>query len=221
MKRFLKSFAIAIFTAISWISINGVFAQESVSAPKNIILMIGDGMGFNHYISGAYWRYGELGRQAPDNFPVHCAVTTSSAISKAVPNNYPCYYPEWFWAGPKTANNKTELTEVTDSSSAATAIYSGVKTIKGRVALDIDKNPLKLAAEAAHEKGKATGTVSTVPTCHATPGTVYAHNSSRDHYEEIFNFMVRESGLAALTDAVWKISAELLKAAFELMGLRK
>ncbi|MDR1385516.1 MAG: alkaline phosphatase [Planctomycetaceae bacterium] len=224
MTRFLKTFAIATLAAISFVSVHCVVAQESVSKPKNIILMIGDGMGFNHYISGAYWRYGELGRQAPDSFPVHCAVTTSSAISKAVPNNYPCYNPEWFWAGPKTANNKTELTEVTDSSSAATAIYSGVKTIKGRVAIDVDKNPIKLAAEAAHEKGKATGAVSTVPTCHATPGTVYSHNSSRDHYEEMFNFMVRESGLDVIIGAghpLYDDNADLVeekKADFKYVG---
>ncbi len=170
--------------------------------PKNIILMIGDGMGFNHYVAGAYWRYGEMGQQSPDDFPVRCAMTTARARSETpVPDNYACYNPEWFWGGPKKVNEKTELTELTDSASAATAIYGGQKTTSGRMGMTPDKQPIKMAAEIAHEKGKATGAVSTMFTNHATPGAVWVALPARDRYEEIFNFMVRESGLDVIMGA--------------------
>ena len=179
-----------------------VCAAENVSKPKNIILMIGDGMGFNHYVAGAYWRYGEMGQQSPDHFPVRIAMTTARLQSgQTFANNMPCYDPEKFWAGPKAANEKVGLTEVTDSAAAATAMYGGKKTSSGRMGMTTDKKPIKMAAEIAHEKGKATGAVSTMFSCHATPGAVWVANSSRDRYEEIFNFMVRESGLDVVMGA--------------------
>ena len=179
-----------------------VVADDAPQKPKNIILMIGDGMGFNHYIAGAYWRYGEMGQQSADHFPVRIAMTTARMQSgQTYVSGMPCYDSEKFWAGPKTANDKVGLTEVTDSASAATALYGGQKTSSGRMGMTPDKKPLKMAAETAHEKGKATGAVSTIFSCHATPGAVWVANSSRDRYEEIFNFMVRESGLDVIMGA--------------------
>ncbi|MCL2117881.1 MAG: alkaline phosphatase [Planctomycetaceae bacterium] len=176
--------------------------SDAPQKPKNVILMIGDGMSFNHYVSGSYWRYGELGRQNLDSFPVHCGVTTAQARTVTpVPDNYPCYKPEWFWGGPKTINTGTELTDTTDSAAAATALNTGVKTKGGRMGMSTDEKPLKKAAEVANKNGKATGAISTVQTCHATPGAVWVAFPSRNQYVEIFNFMVRESGLDVIMGA--------------------
>ena len=164
--------------------------------------MIGDGMSFNHYQAGSYWRYGELGRQSVDHFPVHCGVTTAQASTDIpVPNNFPCYNPHWFWGGPKSIHLATVLTNTTDSAAAATTIYSGQKTKGGRMGMSADEKPLKMAAEVANENGKATGSLSTVQACHATPGAVWSAFPSRNQYEDIFNFMVRESGLDVIMGA--------------------
>ena len=193
-----------LLVATLLISIAHINAADSNVPPKpnNIILMIGDGMGFNHYQAGSYWRYGELGRQNLDKFPVHCAVTTAQASTETpVPDKYPCYNPERFWGGPEMVNHKTELTDTTDSAAAATAMYSGQKTKSGRMGMSIDKKPLKMIAEVAHENGKATGAVSVVVACHATPGAVWSAFPSRTQYEDIFNYMVRESGLDVVMGA--------------------
>ena len=207
MRQMLHSFRILLVLTLiavvfQLVKTNNTIAADASQKPKNIILMIGDGMGFNHYVAGAYWRYGEMGQQSADSFPVYCGMTTARLQSgKSHTNNMKCYDPKMFWGGPKTANVKIDLTEVTDSAAAATALYGGQKTSSGRMGMTPDKEPIKMAAETAHEKGKATGAVSTMFTCHATPGAVWVANSSRDRYEEIFNFMVRESGLDVIMGA--------------------
>lgn len=204
MSRLYRTVVSFFVVATLMFSVANINAADSgtPSKPKNVILMIGDGMGFNHYIAGAYWRYGELGRQSVDSFPVHCGVTTAQATSDTpVPDGFSCYNSDWFWGGPRTINMKTALTDTTDSAAAATALYSGQKTKSGRMGMSADEKPLKMAAEVAHENGKATGSVSTVQACHATPGAVWCAFPSRNQYEDIFNFMVRESGLDVIMGA--------------------
>ncbi|MCL2623527.1 MAG: alkaline phosphatase [Planctomycetaceae bacterium] len=202
--RFYRTVLLLLMIAMTMLSGATINAldSETPQKPKNVILMIGDGMGFNHYQAASYWRYGELGCQSVDSFPVHCAVTTAQARTETpVPDNYPCYNPDWFWGGPKTINTGTELTNTTDSASAATTMYGGVKTKGGRMGMTADEKPLKMAAEVANENGKATGAVSTVVACHATPGAVWVALPSRNQYEDIFNSMVRESGLDVIMGA--------------------
>ena len=204
MSRFVRTSLLFLVLATPMFTVMYINAAdtETPSKPKNVILMIGDGMSFNHYQSGSYWRYGGLGRQSVDSFPVHCGVTTSQARTDTpVPQNYPCYNSDWFWGGPKTMNKSTELTSVTDSAAAATALNTGHKTAGGRMGMSIDEKPLKKAAEVADENGKATGSITTVVSCHATPGAVWSAFPSRNQYEEIFNFMVRESGLDVIMGA--------------------
>ncbi len=174
-------------------------AEQPEGKPKNIILMIGDGMGFNQHIAGAYWRCGQLGKQSYEQFPFHCGVTTFCARSTAsVPPCYPGYEPEVFWIGLEGANLPTELTQTTDSTAAATAIYTGSKTLIDRLNIDPSGNRLETAGTVAHRQGKSIGVVTTVQTYDATPGCMAAHNIDRYHEEEILREMVYDSGLQVI-----------------------
>jgi alkaline phosphatase len=148
--------------------------------PKNIILLISDGMGFNAMrATDMYW-----GQYATfEGFPVELGMTNYEWDGS--------WDPVQFW----TDFNYPNI-GATDSASAATAMYTGIKTDGGRILYDAPgENRLTSIAEIAHFRGLATGAVSSVEFSHATPAAVYAHNVSRNNYAEIANEMIYESGL--------------------------
>lgn len=127
------------------------------SAPaKNVILLIGDGMGYGHMTLGRIVKGGAL---TMDSFTYNGTVST-------YPND-----PVEKW--------------VTDSAAAATAIATGVKTYNAAISVDVNKQPVKTILETAQEKGKATGLVTTTRITHATPAAFAAHNVDRDAENEI------------------------------------
>ena len=68
----------------------------------------------------------------------------------------------------------------TDSAAAATALYTGVKTANGRIAVnENDTARLTTISEKARALGLAAGAVTTVYSSHATPGAWIGHNSAR------------------------------------------
>ncbi|MEW6600279.1 MAG: alkaline phosphatase, partial [Nitrospirota bacterium] len=72
------------------------------------------------------------------------------------------------------------LTGYGDSSSSGTALFSGFKTVIGRVEVSPDGSTAYLSiGEKARQLNMAVGAVSTVPVSHATPGTWLAHNDDR------------------------------------------
>lgn len=71
-------------------------------------------------------------------------------------------------------------TLVTDSAAAGTALATGFKTNNGYLSITPDGKPVKTLLEAAKEKGKATGVITTVTITHATPAAFAAHTTSRD-----------------------------------------
>ncbi len=121
--------------------------------PKNIILMIGDGMGLGQITAGLYKNGNQL---ELERLPYIGLQKTYSA------NNL-----------------------ITDSAAGATAFSTGYKTYNGAIAVDQDSIPLPTIVEQAEKKGLTTGIVVTSTIVHATPAAFFAHNVSRDHYEEI------------------------------------
>ena len=166
---------------------------------RNVIIMIADGQGFNTVEATRYYT-GQTPVQM--TFELQAAVSTYSASGLQRSRPYPdarlgydpakawyVDYPSW----PGLA---------TDSSSAATAIYTGIRTHDGMVSMATDgKTPLITIAEIADYHGKATGAVSTVQWCHATPGSFWAHSPSRGNYADIAREMVYESGLDVIIGA--------------------
>lgn len=74
---------------------------------------------------------------------------------------------------------------VTDSAASGTALATGHKTNNGYIGCTPDGTAVGSVATWAKKKGCAVGISTTVPINHATPAAFYAHDVSRNHYEEI------------------------------------
>ncbi|NLA86716.1 MAG: hypothetical protein GX847_05420 [Clostridiales bacterium] len=48
------------------------------TAPKNVIIMVADGVGYNQILAADYYLYGEAGKNPYANFPVQLAMSTYS-----------------------------------------------------------------------------------------------------------------------------------------------
>ena len=184
-----------LLTSFLIVGLFPVFLVETVSAQeskpgkaKNIIVFIGDGMGFNSDLAGTYYRYGEAGKQSYHSFPVFMGCTTFSRAKKDEPIPADCkgYDPEVFWISPHYGNQGTEFTRTTDSAAASTALFSGIKTTSGKIGMSPHDEPIELISEIAVKLGKKAGSVTTVPLSHATPAGFSTHEPSRGNMDKIF-----------------------------------
>nr|WP_091981225.1 alkaline phosphatase [Pseudoalteromonas denitrificans] len=138
------------------------FAQtETISTPpKNIIFMIGDGMGPAYTTAFRYFN---------DNLQTkEIESTVFDTILTGMSRTYP-----------------DDDTYVTDSAAGATALSSGHKTYNGAIAVDNDKSPTKTMLEIAKEKNMITALIATSQINHATPASFASHNEYRRNYNEI------------------------------------
>ena len=154
-------------------------------AAKNVIVMIGDGYGFNHHTAASYYEYGKAARQVYFRFPFQFAMSTYS---------YFCDYdPVMAWSDFEYVKSC-----YTDSAAAATAMATGRKTYSSAIGVDLDEKPLQNIMERAERFGKATGVVTSVPFCHATPAGFVAHNKDRDNFIELCDEMLYDSALEVI-----------------------
>jgi alkaline phosphatase len=140
----------------------------SESSAKNVILLIGDGMGFPQL--------------------------TAARIEKA-DNNLTNYTDtELYMDSMKQTGYVTTFSAnsfVTDSAPAATSMATGQKTNNGVISQDAtahkgkDGKNLTTILEMAEAANKSTGVVTTTRITHATPAAFYAHVDNRDNESEI------------------------------------
>jgi alkaline phosphatase len=123
--------------------------------PKNIILMIGDGMGVTQITAGYYMNKGKLNLLQFPYVGLHI--------------NYPA----------------EDSTIITDSAAGATAFSIGEKTYNGAIGVGKDSLPRETILETAEKKGLATGMVATCNIQHATPASFIAHEKRRADFEPI------------------------------------
>jgi alkaline phosphatase len=95
--------------------------------------------------------------------------------------------PGYLIAKPEEGNPKHNYT---DSSSSATSMTAGIKTFNGAVNVDASGAPVTTIAHELQERGWYVGAVSSVPISHATPAASYAHNVSRDDYQDLTRDML-------------------------------
>ena len=88
---------------------------------------------------------------------------------------------------PQNGNPKHNYT---DSSSSATSMTAAIKTFNGAVNVDANGAPVSTVAHELQAKGWRVGAVSSVPISHATPAASYAHNVSRDDYQDLTRDML-------------------------------
>ena len=128
---------------------------------KNIILLIGDGMGPNHVALAKFATGGPDHRLSFENFP---------------------------FTGIVYAHSEDSLD--TDSAASATAWSTGIKTINRFLAIDAEKNFLPTIPELLSTKGYKSGLVATSSITHATPAAFYAHIDSRYKEKEIAKMLI-------------------------------
>ncbi|MFQ5603704.1 MAG: alkaline phosphatase [bacterium] len=131
-------------------------ASSNVSSVKNIILLIGDGMGLPQINLARIKVHGAGGSLNIDKMPVVGLLKTHAADKL-----------------------------ITDSAAAATALACGVKTRNGVISRTPDGKNAMTILEAARDKGLSTGLVATSTITHATPAVFAAHVESRRQHAEI------------------------------------
>lgn len=175
-------------------------------APKNVIVMIGDGMGFNQLDAATLYRYGtssaqvevdpttgEVSRRQGYQAPELAAADVKLAVRTTQADG--TYDPAKAWA-----SFGNVLANPTDSAAAATAMATGVKTTNGAIGVAPDGTVLQNLSELAISTGRSAGVVTSVPVSHATPAGFSAHDASRGSYKDIARDELR-SGLSVVMGA--------------------
>ncbi|OSM42660.1 alkaline phosphatase [Nesterenkonia sp. PF2B19] len=170
-------------------------SADAEQGPKNVIYMIGDGMGYNHlaatnlYETGQtrYQVEGDADPETLEELPGE-AVQTYEDWDMLALSTYAAggeYDPQAAWS-----DHDWVQTGATDSAAAGTAMATGEKTTNGTIGLDADGEVIENLSERAIATGRSAGVVSSVPFSHATPAAWAAHNESRNNYHEIADEMI-------------------------------
>jgi len=135
-------------------------ARQAIKGGKarNVILLLGDGMGDSEITIARNYQVGANGRLAMDTLPLTGAYTTY-AVQKANPS-----LPEY----------------VTDSAASGTGWATGHKTYNGAISVLPSEQPVPTILELAKKAGYRTGDVTTAELQDATPAVLGSHVISRD-----------------------------------------
>ncbi len=85
---------------------------------------------------------------------------------------------------------------VTDSAASATALCTGRKTYNDAINVGVEGEQFETVAHLLQKRGYAVGAVTSVPVSHATPACAYAHNVSRDDYQDISRDLLGQPSIA-------------------------
>lgn len=168
-------------------------ASLSNKTVKNVILLIGDGMGDSEITSARNYAEGAGGYfKGIDALPLTGQYTHYSLDKKSQKPNY-----------------------VTDSAASATAWASGVKTYNGALGIDVNGKSFPTILELAKAAGKATGNVSTAELQDATPAALVSHVSSRKCYgpeetsEKCASNALENGGKGSITEQLLSARADV------------
>lgn len=127
---------------------------------KNVILVIGDGMGDSEITSARNYQYGAAGKLPGIDAPPLTGQYTTYALDKT--SKLPNY--------------------TTDSAASGSAWATGTKTYNGAISVDVNGNPQQTMLQSARANGLKTGNVSTAELQDATPAVQAANVTSRRCY---------------------------------------
>jgi len=137
-------------------------AQTAESqAPKNIIMVVADGMG-----------------------PAYVSAYRYFIDNPNTPNIETTIFDEILVGGARTYPHE-QSGLVTDSAASATALSAGIKTYNGAIGMGVDKKPVETVLHRAHKLGLKTGLAVTSHIVHATPASYMVANESRRNYAAI------------------------------------
>lgn len=141
---------------------------SGTGAAKNVIFMMGDGMGLAQRTAGQLATVGAYGRLTMDTLPVSGIVGTNASDPDEV---------------------------VTDSAAGATSFATGVKTFNGAISVDVDGNPVPTVLELAKAAGKSVGVITTSQVTDASPAAFGSHVADRGDQSEIARQFIEETGI--------------------------
>ncbi len=169
------------------------FKQAEKKHAKNVILLIGDGMGDSEIT-------------AARNFAKGAGGTFEGLDSLPFTGQYTHY----------SLNKETHLPDyVTDSAASATAWSTGVKSYNGAIGVDVNGKPHETLIELAKKKGLATGDISTAEIQDATPAALIAHVTQRKCYapsstkEKCPNELLEKGGLGSISEQIINTRADV------------
>lgn len=160
---------------------------------KNVIILIGDGMGDSEITAARNFAHGAGGF-----FPGLDALPLTGQYTH-------------YSLDPKTKKPRY----VTDSAASATAWNTGVKSYNGAIGVDVNGKPHVSILELAKKAGKATGNVSTAELQDATPAAVVAHVTHRKCYgpnatsEKCPKEAAENGGIGSITEQFIKMRADV------------
>jgi len=181
MKKKILILASIIFVMQSCVTQEITKDHNEILKPKNVILFISDGCGFNHVDAASYFQFGKTGEQIYEKFPVKLAMSTHHA--GGIEYNSDSAWADFSWV----------LKKPTDSAGSGTSLATGHKSYKGTLSVDTLGKPLETIVDKFESEGKSTGVISTVPFSNATPAVFVAHNVNRQNYQEIAEEMIMNS----------------------------
>ena len=155
--RFGGAVVIVAAVAVAAATIGPALVGDRDDKAKNIILMIGDGMGHTHVNAARQVRYGAAGSLVMETLGGYGTVST--------------------WA---VMQDSAQPALVTDSASAATAWASGVKTYNDAIGVDAYGTIVPTLMEQAKTAGMRTGNVTTSDVTDATPAAQFSHAAERE-----------------------------------------
>lgn len=141
-----------------------VYSLPRHESVRNVILLIGDGMGPAQVTLARASSVGLAGKLHMETMPVTGRVRTHAS------NNV-----------------------VTDSAAAGTAMACGIKTKNGMIGLAPDGTAYTSILEAAQKEGMLTGLVATSAITHATPASFAAHVKSRSDEVTIAEHLIERN----------------------------
>jgi alkaline phosphatase len=184
-----------IVSLVSSLSILNAFPQKvkHLPNPKNIIIMIGDGVGYNHILATDY--YLGMAAQVQEKFPVRLAMAHYPAKAGEYNAGNPGsnYYATGYNPARAWKDTSSLKRDYTESAAAATAISTGFKTYNNSVGMSVDHDTLENLVQWAKTMGKSAGVVTSVEFSHATPAGFVAHNVMRTNYSQIAAEMLLDS----------------------------
>ena len=157
-KYAVLSLAALLMGLFSWLPLNGQVEGERTERPKNVILLIGDGMGISQVSSAYYFKDEKDAEREPS-------------------------FSRFKYIGLAKTSSGREV--VTQSPAAATAMATGYKTYNMAVGVDLDTVVRENIVEFLSKKAYMTGVIATSSICDATPAGFYAHQPDRYMYQEI------------------------------------
>ena len=162
------------------------------SRAKNVILLIGDGMGDSEITSARNYAYGADGRfPGIDALPLTGQYTTFSLTKDGKPDY------------------------VTDSAASGSGWATGTKTYNGAISVDIAGKKQATLLELAKAKGLKTGNITTSEIQDATPAVEASHVTARSCYGPVATTKtcptnaLENGGAGSITEQILKTKADV------------